>query len=74
VPPITGTWCLALNAAALFLGQALGAAIGGVVTTVGALGDLGYAGAAIAAVGVAVVVLTRRLDTEAPAAAGPADD
>jgi predicted MFS family arabinose efflux permease len=65
---------LALNAAALFLGQALGAAIGGLVTTVGSLADLGYAGALVAAVGLAVVALTRRFDTNVPAAAGPVDD
>jgi DHA1 family purine base/nucleoside efflux pump-like MFS transporter len=65
---------LALNAAALFLGQALGAGIGGVVTTVGSLADLGYAGAVVAAVGVAVVVLTRRFDAAAATAADLADD
>jgi predicted MFS family arabinose efflux permease len=50
---------LALNAAALFLGQAVGAAIGGVVVSVASLAELGYVGAAIGVVGLVLVGLTR---------------
>jgi predicted MFS family arabinose efflux permease len=65
---------LALNAAALFLGQALGAGICGAVSAVGSLADLGYAGAAVAVLALGVVALARRFEAPAPAEGRPADD
>lgn len=63
---------LALNAAALFLGQAVGTAIGGAVVAVTSLASLGYVGAAIGIVSLGVVVATRRFGS-APAAESPDD-
>lgn len=51
---------LALNAAALFLGQAVGSAIGGGVVAVSSLSTLGYVGAAVGIVSLGLVVATRR--------------
>lgn len=60
---------LALNAAAIFLGQAVGAAIGGGVVSVASIGALGYVGAAIGVVSLGLVVATRqfsRIDRTGP--------
>lgn len=59
---------LALNAAALFLGQALGTALGGAVESVASLGALGYVGAGVGAVSLVVVLATRRFGAVEPAA------
>jgi predicted MFS family arabinose efflux permease len=64
---------LALNAAALFLGQALGAAIGGLVTTVASIAELGYVGAVVGVVALGVIGTTRRVGQD-PAAAQPAEE
>jgi predicted MFS family arabinose efflux permease len=65
---------LALNAAALFLGQALGSAIGGLVASVASIAELGYAGAVVGLLALGVVAATRRFDGGPSVAGHPAEE
>ena len=61
---------LSLNAAALFLGQGIGAAIGGLSIVLLGFGANGFVGAVIAVVGTALLLHIGRLRARARAAAG----
>jgi DHA1 family inner membrane transport protein len=58
---------VSLNTSVLYIGQAVGSAIGGVLYARGLLPAIGYAGAAFVALALTMVIVTRPRPAVAPA-------